>query len=105
MGILDVDICGPSVPKILGVEGAEVEQTYGRVGPGMAGVVSTVVTELLYQLGLHDLALGWAHTWHCHVFCHGHPSLCARSGFRVRSFACSRSSGCTHLRLFARFGS
>ena len=27
VGILDVDICGPSVPKILGVEGAEVQQT------------------------------------------------------------------------------
>lgn len=26
VGILDIDICGPSIPKILGVEGSEVLQ-------------------------------------------------------------------------------
>ena len=27
MGLLDIDICGPSVPKMLGLEGEEVHQS------------------------------------------------------------------------------
>ena len=47
MGLLDVDICGPSVPKMLGLEGQEIHQSasgwspvYVDVPEGALGVMS-----------------------------------------------------------------
>lgn len=47
MGLLDIDICGPSVPKMLGLEGQEIHQSnmgwspvYVDVPEGALGVMS-----------------------------------------------------------------
>lgn len=33
MGLLDIDICGPSIPKMLGLEGEEVHQSNAGWSP------------------------------------------------------------------------
>lgn len=33
MGLLDIDICGPSIPKMLGLEGEEVHQSSAGWSP------------------------------------------------------------------------
>ena len=47
MGLLDIDICGPSVPKMMGLEGAEIHQSAAGWSPvyvdtqdGTLGVMS-----------------------------------------------------------------
>ncbi len=39
VGVLDIDICGPSIPKVMGVEGEQVHQS----GSGWSPVVSELV--------------------------------------------------------------
>ncbi len=40
--MLDIDICGPSIPKVMGVEGEQVHQS----GSGWSPVVSVCVCRL-----------------------------------------------------------
>lgn len=39
VAVMDIDICGPSIPRIMGVEGETVHQS----GSGWSPVVSTVL--------------------------------------------------------------
>lgn len=63
VGILDVDICGPSVPKILGVEGREIGQGETGwtpipvdLGPGAAGHLTAI--SIGFMVGPDD-AIVW----------------------------------------------
>lgn len=58
IAVLDVDICGPSIPKVMGLEGEQVRfspqgtvmdlRQFGRTGVvGGGGVVCVVPTRLL----------------------------------------------------------
>ncbi len=59
VGLLDIDICGPSVPKMMGLEGQEIHQSANGWSPvyvdtqdGTLGVMS--IGEVL-QLVCHQL--------------------------------------------------
>ena len=43
VGLLDVDICGPSIPRVVGVEGEQVHHS----GSGWSPVVSGRILHLL----------------------------------------------------------
>lgn len=55
IAVLDVDICGPSIPKVMGLEGEQVRFLLQDIvvdlrqfgGGGGAGVVCVVLTRLL----------------------------------------------------------
>ena len=58
VGLLDVDICGPSVPRMLGLEGEEVHQS-------AAGWSPVYVEENLgvMSIGARGLGGGWERGW------------------------------------------
>ncbi len=53
MGLLDIDICGPSVPKMLGLEGQEVHQS-------AAGWSPVYVEDNLAVMSIGEWVDGWA---------------------------------------------
>eukprot|EP01103_Thecamoeba_quadrilineata_P012865 TRINITY_DN3426_c0_g1_i7.p1 TRINITY_DN3426_c0_g1~~TRINITY_DN3426_c0_g1_i7.p1 ORF type:complete len:260 (+),score=32.59 TRINITY_DN3426_c0_g1_i7:18-797(+) len=59
VGLLDIDLCGPSIPKILGLEGQQIHQGSGGWVPVLVENTNLVVMSIGFLLTGDDSAVIW----------------------------------------------
>ena len=59
IGLLDIDICGPSVPRMLGLEGQEIHQSGSGWSPVFVEDLNLSVMSIGFMLPNKDDAVIW----------------------------------------------